>query len=347
MIERGSIEAYLKKRFGDAELVEFGELGSGVHGTGFSLIIDTAEGRKEYVIKDLAPQGLGHDYPSDRAAVFLLAYDEYAKLPNHVKPVDVISVLPDGTVKSIAGGREYFLIMEKVEGRNYFNDLEEMKEKDTLTEVDREKIRAMVSYLAEIHSKKHTSKDLYWRKVRDTIGHGECLMGVFDSYPDGTLSYEEMAEIEKLCIDQRVKLKHLHHRLCQIHGDFHPGNIWFKDSGDFVLLDRSRGPWGDAADDVTALTINYIFYSIMYRDRLEGAYEEALKLFYDEYIKATGDEELLKVVPLFYAFRGAVVAHPVFYPQLRPEQRQAVFNLVKGMLQEETFSVETINQLLH
>ncbi len=345
MIERGSIEAYLKDRFGNVELVEFERLGSGVHGTGFSLIIDTAEGRKEYVIKDLAPQGLGHDYPSDRAAVFLLAYDEYAKLPNHVKPVDVITVLADGSVKSIAGGREYFLIMEKVEGRNYFNDLEEMKEKDALTEADREKIRTMVSYLADIHSKKHTSKDLYWRKVRDTIGHGECLMGVFDSYPDGTLSYEEMAEIEKLCIDWRARLKNFHHRLCQIHGDFHPGNIWFKDT-EFVLLDRSRGPWGDAADDVTALTINYIFYSIMYRDRLEGAYEEALRFFYDEYIKATGDDELMKVVPLFYAFRGAVVAHPVFYPQLRPEQRQAVFNLVKGMLQEETFSADKINQML-
>ncbi len=346
MIERGSLEAYLKERFGNVELIEFGELGSGVHGTGFSLIIETDEGRKEYVIKDLAPQGLGHDYPSDRAAVFLLAYDEYGNLPNHVKPVDVIAVLPDGSVKSISGGREYFLIMEKVTGRNYFNDLEEMKNKDSLSDKDREKIIAMVGYLVDIHSRKNNSKELYWRKVRDTIGHGECLMGVFDSYPDETLSYEEMAEIEKLCIDQRVKLKHLHHRLCQIHGDFHPGNIWFKDSKDFVLLDRSRGPWGDAADDVTALTINYIFYSIMYRDRLEGAYKEALTLFYDEYINSTGDEELLKVVPLFYAFRGAVVAHPVFYPQLRPEQRRAVFRLVKGMLKEGSFSVDSVNRLL-
>ncbi len=346
MIEKASIETYLKERFGDVRLVEFGELGSGVHGTGFSMTVETPEGKREYVIKDLAPKGLGHDYPSDRAGVFLLAYDEYGNLPNHVKPVDVISLHPDGSVKSISGGKEYFLIMERVEGRNYFNDLEEMKNKDSLSEGDREKISAMVSYLAKIHSKKHTSKDLYWRKIRDTIGHGECLMGVFDSYPDGTLSYEEMAEIEKLCVDWRAVLKSYHHRLCQIHGDFHPGNIWFKDTRDFVLLDRSRGPWGDAADDVTALTINYIFYSIMYHNELRGAYEEALRLFYEEYISATGDRELLKVVPLFYAFRGAVVAHPVFYPELTTEQRRAVFNLMKGLLQEESFSIESINQLL-
>ncbi len=345
MIDTRKLQEYLEDRFGHVRLVECKRLGAGVHGTGFSLFIETTKGIQRYVIKDLAPEGLGHDYPADRASVFLLAYDEYGKLPKHVKPFDVIALMDDGSIKSIGGGKEYFLIMEMAEGTNYFVDLETMKEKDHLDEEDREKIILMVEYLSHIHTVKKDSRALYWRKIRDTIGHGECLMGVFDSYPDGHVSYEEMAEIEKMAVDWRPVLKRLSHRLCQIHGDFHPGNIWFKD-GDFVLLDRSRGPWGDGADDVTALTINYIFYSIMYHNKVTGAYEEALNLFYDEYIGRTNDGELLKVVAPFYAFRAAVVAHPVFYPQLGPEQRRMVLNLAKNILKAEEFRPHQVNKYI-
>jgi hypothetical protein len=345
MIEKEAILGYLRQRYKDVNLLEFKRLGAGVHGTGFSLIFESEGKRYEYVIKDLAPQGLGHDYPSDRASVFLLAYDEYPNLPSHVRPVDVLALMEDGSVKSISGGKEYFLVMEKVEGTNYFVDLEDMKEKDSLNSRDREKIHSMVEYLADIHSVKKESKDLYWRKLRDTIGHGECLMGVFDFYPEGVLSYQEMAEIEKLCIDWRAKLKPLYRRLSQIHGDFHPGNIWFRDR-EFVLLDRSRGPWGEPADDITALSINYIFYSIMYHNEVKDAYKEALKLFYDSYLQKTSDEEILSVVAPFYAFRGAVVAHPVFYPQLSREQRRKIFHFVKGVLRDRSFNYQDVNRYL-
>jgi len=117
----------------------------------------------------------------------------------------------------------------------------------------------MARYLAEIHAAKKDSKTLYWRKLRDTVGHGECLMGVFDIYPDGAVPYDVMTNIIKKSVDWIYRLKPRYKRLSQIHGDFHPGNIWFKNEDDFILLDRSRGPWGEPADDVTALTINYIF----------------------------------------------------------------------------------------
>ena len=81
----------------------------------------------------------------------------------------------------------------------------------------------MASYLAEIHSIKKIQRHFYWRKLRDTVGHGECLMGVFDTYPDGSLSYNEMSGIIKKSVDWIYKLKPKHKRLSQIHGDFHPG----------------------------------------------------------------------------------------------------------------------------
>lgn len=342
MINEEVIKFYLRDKFKDAD-ISIKKLGAGVHGAGFLIEIRAPEEVKQYVIKGLFPEGLGHDYPSDRAQAFLLALEEYNNLPRHAKAIDVLAEMPDGSVKSIGGGKEYYLVMERVEGRDYFNDLKVFADKEKLEEQDIKKIKAMASYLAEIHSVKKDSRSLYWRRIRDIIGHGECLMGVLDIYPDGILSYEEMAEIEKMCIDWRARLKPKIHRLSQIHGDFHPGNIWFKDNTDFVLLDRSRGPYGDAADDVTALCINYIFFSLMYHGEVKGAYLEGLNLFFEEYIKHTNDHELFEVVAPFFAFRGVVVANPVFYPDLREDARKKMFRFIKKVLLSERFDVSKVN----
>ncbi len=367
MINEKAIKAYIKKNLKDVISVDIKKLGEGVQGAGFLIEAQLPDGIKTYVIKGLFPEGLEHDYPADRAGVFLLDLDEFKNLPKHVKALDVLAEMEDGSIKSIGGGKEYYLLMERAEGRHYFHDLSAFAAKEKLDAIDIEKIRVMTSYLADIHSVKKESKHLYWRKVRDTIGHGECLMGVFDTYPDGTIGYDEMADIEKKCVDLRMKLKPYHKRLCQIHGDFHPGNIWFKETKssenrnpqlttqnskfkksqiDFILLDRSRGPWGEAADDVTALTINYIFYSINHYGKVQGTYLDALRLFYNEYIEKTGDSLLYEVVAPFYAFRGAAVANPVFYQDVTPENRKKIFNFMHGVLDDESFKVEKVNEYI-
>ncbi len=368
MINEEALKAYILKRFSDVIQVDIRMLGSGVQGSGFLVEMKTRDGIKSYVVKTLLSEGLGHDYPSDRAAVFLLDLDEYKNLPKHVKAVDVLSEMEDGSIKSIGGGREYYLLMERGTGKHYFNDLSEFVHKDRLEISDIEKIKAMTSYLAEIHSVKKDSKTLYWRKLRDTVGHGECLMGVFDTYPDGTLSYDEIAAIIKKSVDWIYRLKPKQNRLSQIHGDFHPGNIWFtppssplgKDSApplpplarggeggvDFILLDRSRCPWGEPADDITALTINYIFFSVKNHGDVREAYLEGLNLFFDEYIKASGDTEITEVVAPFFAFRGIVVANPVFYPELTSEQRRLLFRFVNKVLDDDRFEFKRTNDYL-
>ncbi|MFZ6017464.1 MAG: phosphotransferase family protein [Nitrospirota bacterium] len=364
MINKAQVEEYLKARFGDIKLSEFKPLGAGVHGMGFLVEFDTNEGRKSYVLKDLLPEGLGHDNPSDRASVFIWALDNYNTLPKHIRAIDVVALHKDGTLHSIGGGKEYFLLMERAEGKNYFNDLTEFSKKDSLDERDIKKIKAMTLYLAEIHSVKKDSKTLYWRKLRDTIGHGECLMGVFDTYPEGILTYDEMADIVKKSVDWNAKLKPKYRRLSQIHGDFHPGNIWFTSKGglcpplgnplntntediDFVLLDRSRGPWGDPADDITALTINYVFFSIKHYGSVRGPYLEGLRLFFERYITLTGDNEIYGVVAPFFAFRSAVVANPIFYPELTLKQRKIIFRFANRVLDADRFNPEDVNSYLY
>jgi hypothetical protein len=346
MINEGALRTYLSRTFPGAGKIDISKLGSGVQGSGFLIEISGEGGTRSLVVKGLFREGLGHDYPSDRAAVFLLDLEEFKNLPGHVAAVDVLSEGEDGTVKSIGGGIEYYLLMERAGGRDYFHDLREFSHKKTLEPSDREKIRALASYLAGIHSKKKESRSLYWRKLRDTVGHGECLMGVFDTYPDGTLSYEDMAEIEKMCVDWRARLKPKIHRLAQIHGDFHPGNIWFREGAEFILLDRSRGPWGEPADDVTALAINFIFFSLMYHGDVRGAYREGLETFFAQYGEFSGDKEITGVVAPFFAFRAAVVANPVFYPDLSAEARVQVFRFAKNVLSADKFEVERVNEYI-
>jgi hypothetical protein len=397
MIDPTQLEKYLRERFGPVTLKNLSRLGEGAHGTGFLAVLDTPEGERNLVVKELANEDLGHIHPSDRAGVFLMAFDEYSNLPRHVRALDVLSRMPDGEIKSISGGVEYYLLMEAAHGTNYFSDIQAMasatsttsissaaattsissaaattsissaaatadisaissaastaatsamKLKPELDDRDKGKIHAMASYLAEIHARKIDSRAHYYRKLRDTIGHGECLMGVFDFYPDGVIDFADMAVIEKKCIDWRARLKPRYRRLCQIHGDFHPGNILFTSDTDFTLLDRSRGPWGDPADDVTALTVNYVFFSVMKFGDVRGAYLEALIFFYETYLGLTGDEELLKVAAPFYAFRGVVVANPRFYPELTDEARKTMFRFINNVLDSERFDPKRVNRYL-
>ena len=178
-------------------------------------------------------------------------------------------------------------------------------------------------------------------------------------YPDGTLPYEEMAGLIKHAVDWIFRLKPKFARLAQIHGDFHPGNIWFQETKcrrhgakgkmppvDFVLLDRSRGPWGEPADDVTALAINYIFFSVKNHGDVRGAYLEGLKRFFSDYIIAANDGEITAVVAPFFAFRAAVVANPVFYPELGADARRRMFRFAENVLSAERFEVAGVNAYL-
>ena len=64
-------------------------------------------------------------------------------------------------------------------------------------------------------------------------------------------------EIERAAVSSRWRLRGRTHRLSRTHGDFHPWNVLFREGTDFSVLDRSRGEWGEPADDVAALGVNF------------------------------------------------------------------------------------------
>lgn len=112
---------------------------------------------------------------------------------------------------------------------------------------------------------------------------------------------------------------------------------------DFRLLDRSRGEYGDPADDLTSLTLNYLFFSLQHSGRLEGPLEKLFLRFWNRYLEKSGDREILSVVAPFFAFRGLVIASPLWYPTLSDAVRRSILAFVLAVLDTESFDPTQVN----
>lgn len=311
------------------------------------LIEFTTKGKKKSLVLETLRigGGFGHDHFSDRAQVLIWQHSTFNRLPRHVRSIDVGAFTRDCELKSVGDCAEFFIVTELIEGQLYHVDLDRIKESKQLTKLDTNRCKALSDYLAKIHKIKTNAPELYVRKIRDLIGHGECIFGLTDSYPPKLpyISQRDFVEIEKKCIEWRWKLKPKTLRLSQVHGDYHPWNIMFRQGADFTLLDRSRGEWGEPADDVSALTINYLFYSLQAFGKLDGPFERLFNQFWKNYLDKTGDEEILSVIQPFYAWRALVVASPVWYPHLSLDVRKKLFNFIRGVLKLERFELKKVN----
>jgi hypothetical protein len=328
---------------GDADLKGFG------YGVPCFIEFSVGKDTKCVVLETMRTGGFGHDHSSDRAAALLWQHSAFNNLPKHVRSVDVGSFVNDSeSLRSLGDCGEFFILTEFVDGALYHSDLDRMSASGNLFDLDEERCIALADYLARIHSVKKNSPELYVRRVRDLVGHGECIFGLTDSYPRNQKYVDQkfFIEFEKACVEWRWRLKNKVHRLSQVHGDFHPWNIMFRQGIDFTVLDRSRGEWGEPADDVTAMTVNYIFYSLQEFGKLAEGFERLFMLFWKNYLDKTSDEEILSVVQPFYAWRSLVVASPLWYPNLSLDVRRKLFRFARNVLKAKKFDFETVESYL-
>lgn len=291
----------------------------------------------------------GREYLADGAHTEVLAFETFDELPAHVRALDVGAVLADGSLRSIAGAQAFYLITSYGEGVPYFRLLEAAVEREAASADDLRKADVLVESLATIHAVRRDEPELYRRKSRELVGGNECIAGILDSYDDFPLdgwgSSEQLLSIERRCLGWRHRLKGFTHRLRRVHGDFHPWNLLF-DGDRLTLLDRSRGPYGEPADDVAALVVNYLFFSLLGHGRLQGALRELWFHVFSTYLHRTGDEELLQTLPPHLAFRALVVASPAWYPDLPATTRRALLSFAERVLGEADFEPERIDELL-
>jgi hypothetical protein len=296
-------------------------------------------------------QGFGHDYPADRAWQALFGHGAYNRFPRHVKSLDVGFARESGDLVSAADAREFFQLVEKAAGRLYWLDLDRLLSQP-LRDLDVERASMLGRFLAECHAEKRDEPTLYQRRIRELVGHGECLMGILDSYPHPypLLPATECEALERALVSWRWRLRGRAHRLSWTHGDFHPWNLLFRDGTDFSVLDRSRGEWGEPADDVSALGINYLFFGVRRAADLGTAgvaepFVTLFRAFLDAYLGRSGDGEIHEVLPPFFAFRALVIAHPRWYPTLADGTRRRLLGFARAMAEPGAFERDRVPEL--
>jgi len=317
-------------------------------GYGENILVEfSMDGEKyECILSSLKENIFGHQFYYDRAQSILLAHSTYNNLPNHVNSIDVLISTKTNELRSIGEVEEFFLLREEVEGDVYNDDLERIERTGKLAELDVKRTKVLANYLVKIHKEKCDNTSYYLRRIRDLVGHGECIMGLTDSYtPDMEfIDYEELKQIEKKCIDWRYKLKTKTHRLSQVHGDFHQWNILFREGTDFSLLDRSRGEWGEPADDVSCLSINYLFYALLSKGPIKKKFLHLFDIFWNTYLEQSEDYEIFSVIAPFFVWRSLVIASPIWYPDLNKSTRRRIFDFIHYVLDQDTLDLKEVRK---
>jgi hypothetical protein len=356
-INEESVGAYLRARFGSSvQLRGLTLLGGATaaevkrYGYGIPMRVDFehAGRRRVAVLETVTPGGFGHEHLADRAQSLLWSHRAFNTLPGHVRSLDVGGVRRNGALVSVADIDEFFILNDYVEGQGYNHDLERLRDSGELCDEDVARVDALSDYLVRIHAMHGPDPALYVRRIRELVGHNECILGILDSFPacvDG-IDGDQLQAIERACVGWRWRLKRFTHRLRQVHGDFHPWNVLFQDGARFVALDRSRGEWGEPADDVAALAMNFVFFSLQRSGRLEGGFQTLFMRFWHRYLEDARDGELPAVAAPFFAFRALVMASPVWYPRLPGQTRRQLIHFVRTVLDEPVFEPALINSYL-
>src|SRR5436190_11257901 len=186
------LECYLKSIAGSsARIVRAKVLGEsekeGIKGYGYGspVLIDyETDGKQQRaVLHTISPGPFGHEHMADRAQILLWEHQSFNSLPRHIRSLDIGAFRRDGSVISAGEADEFFILTEYAEGKGYFEDLTRMRDNPRLSALDTARADRLCDYLVDIHRVEGSNPELYTRRIRELVGHSECIMGLIDSYP--------------------------------------------------------------------------------------------------------------------------------------------------------------------
>lgn len=294
-------------------------------------------GERTVVVHVPRPNAFGHERRADRVEAIVLALDTFAAIPHHVPLLDAGVLGPDGAARSLRDTAEPYFVTEWATGDLYADDLRRLGQSGKLETFDEARLDILTGYLVQLHSERYERPSHYLRAIRDLVGDGEGIAGLADSFSGDVpgASRQRIESIEASCLAWRHRLRARVDRLCRTHGDFHPFNLLF-DGDRLHVLDASRGCSGDAADDLAALTINFLFFGVSHRQLWLGGLGALWMRFWDRYLR-DGDAGVVETLAPFFAWRGLVVTSPAWYPKLAGADRDRILTFVETVLDTSRF----------
>jgi hypothetical protein len=319
-------------------------------GYGLPLLVRyrTEGSEKQVVFRTQGANWFGHDRRSDRACLSLLAADTFANQPRHIAVRDVGAMRGDELV-SLRDTGEFYLVTNYVAGSLYANDLRRIESAGRCGALDLERVEALARHLAEVHAVAPVENRarLYTRAIRDLIGSGEGIFGIVDSFPPDFEHTKLLLRIEELAVQWRWRIGRTESNLLRrTHGDFHPYNILFREGVDFTALDASRGGVGDPADDLAALSINYLFAGLRHPEAWPQGFAPMWRTFYKVYRAHADNGRALENMAPFMAWRALVLSSPAWYPDIAPAVRATMLALAVHFLEGAPFEPEAIETSL-
>jgi adenylylsulfate kinase-like enzyme len=319
------------------------------YGRPLRVTLEGASGERLVVVLHVATaDDFGHDRRADRAAEQLLAFDTFGLVPHHTRALDVGAVMADGSLSSLAGAGEFYLLTTWAEGDVYASDLRRLGASGAVTALDLARLDALVDVMADLHARPGTRPAAWTRAIRDLVGSGEGIAGLADAYgPDVPSAPRERIErLERACLAWRHHLAPMTSRLRRTHGDLHPFNIVFAPgSATPQLLDTSRGSQGDPADDVACLGINLLFFALAH----PAAWPTGLGRLWDRYwarVQQGHDDALLSVLAPWLAWRVLVLANPTWYPHVTADERDRLLSFAERALAAPRFEPRWAHELM-
>jgi len=319
------------------------KVGSGYHSDGFKL---TAQDGTCYFLKYIKSHDLGFEFPERRIASLHVSDGMNRRAQNSPAALGVIVsdqgkaiMLPELTETT-----QVYEIQEYGEGDSvsYSKILADNISKTHVDDEDRTRLEAIADLLVKIHSHKHPATDpqrlaaVYNDGIRNMLTNPELSVMVLSEFPNDyqILDLDGQKEIIGLMYENIKAWMGRSDRLTALHGDFWGANIFFRPDGTCWVIDFSRIPWGDPAIDAGWFMSQFLWY---YHSTGNPYFRELIDAWLDIYGKKSGDEELLKAIPLVLGWIGIVQIYPRWFPDIDVKIGRKFINHIKDILKQKRF----------
>lgn len=327
------------------DVINVERVGSGAHGTAIR-----AKTRLDgnLILKIMSDEtSFGHDFPTDRIASLLHAHASSRRLcPG--QSLGVVIVQESSPSRFIATPSEAVAVMHEFPTEcTLMTGIRSLGDK--LIAADRAwfvRLREAMTHIHSISAPPPVAVHIHRRKLRETVGHSELLLGILDSF--GTIDgfgRKQQMEYATAAIAARYALIDDLPLVTQVHGDLHCGNVLIGDS-DLHLVDPGRGQFGHPAEDIASAVVDLILWSVFRFNGLEGAYLEAVSILLDDYVAATNRQDTFRYLPFYLGAKCPVVVHPGLYPDIPGRLRIPFLKIGSAVLAETNLDTKALQRLV-